>query len=129
MTRFLVIIPLTLLLAGCEPTPTTPQSYSVIYRVDGRLASGTQRRLSSVTYTNAQGGHEQEQEPIIPWERIMGVSPGAFLYVSAQDSAYSAYEHGAYVPLTVVILVSGVEIKRSESRGPHVIATASMRCC
>lgn len=100
---------------------TGSRSHSVVYSIQG-WPSNQARRISSVTYTNAQGGHESEQEPIIPWTREMSVAPGAFLYLSTQDSQYGN-------EVTVKIIVNGVEARRSDSKGPHAIATASMTCC
>lgn len=85
--------------------------YDVKYRVTGSNLS------ADVTYRNSSGGTQQERVTI-PWDCEFVAAPGYFAYISAQNRS----DQGS---IKVEILLNGVPVKQSESRGPYVIASAS----
>ena len=89
----------------------TIQVYDVKYRVTGSTSS------ADVTYSNSSGGTQQERVTI-PWDCEFVAASGYFAYISAQNRS----DHGS---IKVEILLNGVPVKQSESRGPYVIASAS----
>lgn len=99
--------------AGKRPTETmVPGTYSIEYRVSGTA------RYGSVTYRNATGGTEQHSNIDWPWTYRCVGKKGMFLYMSAQNGT----DKGTVV---VELVVNGVVVKRAESSGAYVIATAS----
>lgn len=92
------------------------QTYEVTYSV-----AGGDNKRASVTYSNPQGGTEQ-QEIRLPWSHTMTVRSGEFLYISAQNK-------DDYGLVYVSISVNGRKVKDALSNGGYVIATADDRCC
>jgi len=87
------------------------QSKPVTYRVAGSA------RSALVTYSNDQGGTEQQTVPL-PWSWPMHVKKGAILQVTAQsqDSAGD---------VTVDIDADGQNRKEARSSGAYAVASAS----
>jgi hypothetical protein len=97
----------------------TTGTHTVWYYVEGR---GNAR--GSVTYTNAEGGTQQETEVKFPWEKYVGEVPrGTFLYLSALN------KDPDFPGVTVRIVVDNNKFRESESTGTYASATASARCC
>ena len=111
MKRNLSILLAISLLVASVLACGTPQSYSVEYKVSGSANS------ASITYSNAQGGTEQ-QKINLPWSKSFTVTSGSFLYISAQNEGDSG-------SVTCQILVNGSVYKTSTSSGAYVIADCS----
>jgi hypothetical protein len=111
-----------LVIQGFPGTAKVSEGYTVTYRVisvaNQHYKSGTG---ASLTFTNAQGGSQQETI-YIPWENSFRAAPGAHLYISAQN-------YDGWGNITAIILVDGREVRRSESSGRFAGTTASVRCC
>lgn len=84
---------------------------TIVYHVTGLAKSAI------VTYTNEQGGTEQQTVPL-PWKRIYYMLPGEFAYISAQNQS----DKGS---VTCSIELDGTTVKESTSSGAYVIATCS----
>ena len=89
---------------GQRPKPVT-------YRVDGSA------RSALVTYSNDQGGTEQQTVPL-PWSWPMHVKKGAILQVTAQSQ-------DATGDITVDIEADGQNRKEARSSGAYAVASAS----
>jgi hypothetical protein len=94
--------------------PAAPRTNVVIYNVDG--LDGAAR--ASLTYTNEQGGTQQEDNVALPWRKALSVPRGQFVYVSAQNQ-------DGYGGVSCDIRVDTQLFKHSESRGAYVIASCS----
>src|SRR5574341_622872 len=105
-------------LSGSENTSSHPQpnGYSVTYLVEGTA------NKASLTYNNEQGGTQQENGVLVPWQKSIYIQSRTFLYISAQNQ-------GPYGDIRVRIIVNGSEFKRSDSSGGYAIASASGSCC
>ena len=90
---------------------TQKSSYQVTYRVSGSTSS------ASLTYQNASGGTDQK-DVSVPWEESFSATPGAFLYLSAQNQS----EYGA---LKAEILLDGIAVQSGEADSAYGIASAS----
>lgn len=99
--------------AVCALSPGPPRA--VKYRVGGTA------HTASVTYANEEGGTEQKTVAV-PWEKELKASPGAHLYISAQNQ-------GPRGSVNVKIEVEGRDFKTSTSDGAYAVATASASCC
>jgi hypothetical protein len=105
--------------AGWKPPTVTPSSAASSstssYRVSGTA------KWASVTYRNETGGTQQEMDVELPLTHDLGTpNHGQVFYISAQNS-------GGGDTVVVEILLKGESVKRSESSGEYVIATASGR--
>ena len=87
------------------------QSKPVTYRVTGSA------RSALVTYSNDQGGTEQQTVPL-PWSWPMHVKKGAVLQVTAQSQ-------DAAGDVTVDIDADGQNRKEARSSGAYAVASAS----
>lgn len=87
-------------------------TYTVTYRA---LGDGTFD--GDLTYTNAEGGTEQ-QDAGLRWEKTYTMRPGAFVYLSVQNKN----DRGA---VTCEIQVNGKVVKTSRSEGAYKIASCS----
>lgn len=85
-------------------------------RVD-YLVTGTATR-ASMTYATAGGGTAQQADRALPWSFDTVMSPGDFVYISAQNS-------GSTGCVSVEIKVRNAFYKTTQSCGAFVIATAS----
>lgn len=92
------------------------QPHSVSYSVKGSATEA-----ASLTYSNAQGGTQQEKVRL-PWETSFEAKPGAPLYISAQNEM----QYGSVI---VQISIDGKEFKTSQASGAYTIASASGSCC
>lgn len=96
-----------------DVTPPAPtRQYQVTYRI-------TSSCRASVTYTNQGGDTQQEQEVPSGWEHTFIADPGAFTYISGQLQCDGK--------ITATLLVNGVPVKNTTSKGEYVIASASGR--
>lgn len=90
------------------------KEHGVIYRIGGTA------RSVDLTYTNAGGGTEQQNDKSVPWNNSFAAHGGQFLYVSAQNQG----ENG---DVTCEIVLNGVVVKSSKSSGAYAIASCSGR--
>jgi hypothetical protein len=107
----LLFIVLILLIQSCDSFERWV-AIDVEYRV-----SGTAETVD-ITIENEEGGVSQYADVEIPWIYSGKFDRGAFVYVSAQNQGYSG-------SVTVEIYQEGRRLRRSESEGAFVIATAS----
>lgn len=103
-------------LAHCSATGALPIARpAVVYSI-----TGTAKEVQ-ITYTNRQGGTQQETAAL-PWSiGFQGVEKSQ-LYVSAQN-------RGPEGSVIVTIAVDGLTKKSSTSSGAYVIASADDTCC
>jgi hypothetical protein len=88
-----------------------PRLVTVVYKVGGTASR------ASLTIENESGGTEQFTVSI-PWTKSFQVSPGSFVYVSAQNEG----DHGS---VTCTITSNGVIVQSANSTGAYVIAGCS----
>lgn len=113
MKRTLPLVTLLFGLAACGSTSTEPSRFAAIdYTV-----SGTAVR-ASMTYATASGGTSQTGDLALPWTFATTMSPGDFVYLSAQNAGSSGC-------VTVEIRVRKTVFKSTQSCGAFVIATVS----
>lgn len=118
---------LAALLVGCPPDTSTTGGTSpsasptsavspndVVYKVTGTACA------ADLTYQTASGDTAQLSAQPLPWTLDLGnVSPGSFVYVSAQISSTCGPGD-----VTATIDVGGAQFKTATSSGSYVIATA-----
>jgi hypothetical protein len=97
------------------PVPAEPELgvYAVEYSIDGSA------RTVGITGKNASGGTEQH-EIALPYNKVLYVRGGAFVYLSAQNKGATGTVH-------VAIRVNGRTLQQATSSSPYGIATASGR--
>lgn len=86
--------------------------YMISYRIGGTA------RTVDLTYNNAGGDTEQQNDKSVPWNSGFSAHPGQFLYVSAQNQGESG-------TVTCEITLNGAVVKSSQSSGAYSIATCS----
>ena len=99
-----------------EESRNVAASYKATYDVVG---AGT--KSASITYTNQDGSTEQ-REVQLPWSDSFTITPGHFLYISAQNKNSAG-------SITVYISINGETRKIATSEGAYVIASSSYSCC
>jgi len=109
-TVLLVMLAATACGGGSSTKPS--QFAKVEYLVTGSAVR------ASMTYETASGGTAQQGDRALPWSFDTTMSPGNFVYISAQNS-------GATGCVTVEIRVRNAPYKTTQSCGAFVIATAS----
>lgn len=105
---------LTVMATSCSLL-TPARVHTVKYQVDGFADE------ADVTYTNAEGGTQQENGVQLPWKKEFQVTDGQFIYISAQLKIGRT--------IKVEIHTDGKPFKESTSSGEYTIATANGRCC
>jgi len=111
MSRISVFLIVVVLGVVClASTARAERTYSVRYRVVGAHFD--------VTYANATGATEQQDQQVRRFEREFDVPAGAFLYLSAQNND----EDGG---VRCLIDIDGERVQYAASQGDYVIASCS----
>ena len=111
MSRIPVWLMVAALAVVClASTARAERTYSVRYRVIGAHFD--------VTYANATGATEQQDQQVRRFEREFDAPAGAFLYLSAQNNT----EDGG---VRCLIDVDGERVQYAASQGDYVIASCS----
>ena len=116
---FLAVARCNALVSGSKPHVVR---YEVAYgiAIGDKVAVGAAEGKADLTYTNEDGGTSQETRVTLPWKKSFVARPGFHLYVSAQNLI--DLQIGIII---VSIYVDDVLFKTSQSKGNHVIASAS----
>ena len=104
--------------SGAPAKVNEPTAYILTYEITSNHS------WVDITYNNAYGDTEQIAPQSAPWTFDIEIDKGSgyFAYVSVQDDSG---EGSAKV--TCRILLNGVEVRKSESKGAYTIATCSGR--
>ena len=88
------------------------KAYDVTYHIGGTA------RSADLTYSNAGGDTEQQNDKAVPWLTSFTGHGGQFLYVSAQNQ-------GETGTITCEIILNGAVVKSAQSNGAYAIASCS----
>lgn len=113
MKKTAIALVVLALSAACGSHATEPSRFAAVdYTVSGSAAR------ASMTYATSGGGTSQTGDLTLPWTFGTTMSPGDFVYLSAQNGGSSGC-------VTVEIRVRKTVFKSTQSCGAFVIATVS----